>query len=99
MHHGKKVVSDPALSPEKKKFANQIFGNLLQTFSGMTQAISAKLKQIFREPESKNEVKEPVRRSIRELLARNRAVADAANAARRTEQNPARKKKQQNIER
>ena len=98
MHHGKKVVSDPALSPEKKKFANQIFGNLLQTFSGMTQAISAKLKQIFREPERKNEAKEPIRRSIRELLARNRVEADAANAARRAEQDQTRKKKQQNIE-
>ena len=70
----------------------------MQTFSGMTQAISAKLKQIFREPERKNEVKEPIRRSIRELLARNRAEADAANAARRAEQDQTRKKKQQDIE-
>ena len=99
MHHGKKVVSDPALSPEKKKFANQIFGNLLQTFSGMTQAISAKLKQIFREPERKNEAKEPIRRSIRELLARNKMEADAANAARRAEQEQTQKKKQQNMDR
>ena len=99
MHHGKKVVGDPALSPEKKKFANQIFGNLLQTFSGMTQAISTKLKQIFREPERKDEVKEPIRRSIRELLARNKVEADAHNSARRAEQDPARKKKQQNMDR
>jgi len=99
MHHGKKVVSDPALSPERKKFANQIFGNLLQTFSGMTQAISTKLKQIFREPERKNEAKEPIRRSIRELLARNKVEADAANEARKAEQDQARKKKQQNMDR
>ncbi|MBR5995223.1 MAG: serine/arginine repetitive matrix protein 2 [Eubacteriaceae bacterium] len=99
MHHGKKVVGDPALSPEKKKFANQIFGNLLQTFSGMTQAISTKLKQIFREPERKDEAKEPIRRSIRELLARNKAEVDAANAARRAEQDQTRKKKQQNMDR
>jgi hypothetical protein len=99
MHHGKNVVGDPALSPEKKKFANQIFGNLLQTFSGMTQAISAKLKQIFREPERKDEAKEPIRRSIRELLARNKVDADALNSARRAEQDPARKKKQQNMDR
>ena len=99
MHQGKKVVSDPALSPERKKFANQVFGNLLQTFSGMTQAISAKLRQIFREPERKNEAKEPIRRSIMELLARNKTEADTANAARRAEQDPARKKKQKNIER
>ena len=99
MHHGKKVVGDPALSPEKKKFANQIFGNLLQTFSGMTQAISTKLKQIFREPERKDEAKEPIRRSIRELLARNKVEADAANAARRAEQDQTRKKKQQNMDR
>ena len=99
MHHGKKVVSDPALSPEKKKFANQIFGNLLQTFSGMTQAISAKLKQIFREPEKKEQAKEPIRRSIRELLAKNRVEADAINAARRAEQDQQKKKKQQNRDR
>lgn len=36
MHHGKKVVGDPALSPEKRKFVNQIFGNLLQTFSAVS---------------------------------------------------------------
>ena len=99
MHHGKKVVSDPALSPEKKKFANQIFGNLLQTFSGMTQAISAKLKQIFREPEKKEQAKEPIRRSIRELLAKNRVEANAINAARRAEQDQQKKKKQQNRDR
>ena len=99
MHHGKKVVSDPALSPEKKRFADQIFGNLLQTFSGMTKAISTKLKQIFREPERKDKAKEPIRRSIRELLARNRVEADAANAVRRAEQDQARKKKQQNRDR
>lgn len=99
MHHGKKVVNDPALSPEKKKFANQIFGNLLQTFSGMTQAISSKLKQIFREPERKDEAKEPIRRSIRDLLARNKVEADAANEARRAEQDQTRKKKQQNRDR
>ncbi len=99
MRHGKNVVGDPALSPEKKKFANQIFGNLLQTFSGMTQAISTKLKQIFRDPERKNESKEPIRRSIRELLARNKDEADAANAARRAEQDQTRKKKQQNRDR
>ena len=99
MHHGKKVVSDPVLSSEKKKFANQIFGNLLQTFSGMTQAISAKLKQIFREPERKNEAKEPIRRSVRELLARNRIEADAMNAARRAEQDQQKKKNHQNRDR
>ena len=99
MYHGKKVVNDPALSPEKKKFANQIFGNLLQTFSGITQAISTKLKQIFREPERKNEAKEPIRRSIRELLARNKVEADAANEARKAEQDQTRKKKQQNMDR
>ena len=99
LHQGKKVVNDPALSPKGKEFANKIFGNLLQAFSGMTQAISAKLKQIFREPERKNEAKEPIRRSIQELLARNKAEADAANEARRVEQDLARKKKQQNMDR
>ena len=57
------------------------------------------LHSIFREPERKNEAKEPIRRSIRELLARNKVEADAANSARRAEQDQTRKKKQQNMDR
>ena len=99
LHQGKKVVNDPALSPKGRQFANQIFGNLLQAFSGMTQAISSKLKQLFHEPERKDEAKEPIRRSIREALARNQKKADAYNAARAADPDQQRKKKNRNMER
>ena len=93
------MVNDPALSPKGRQFANQIFGNLLQAFSGMTQAISSKLKQLFHEPERKDEAKEPIRRSIREALARNQKKADAYNAARAADPDQQRKKKNRNMER
>ncbi len=82
LHHGKKVINDPALSPKGKGFASQIFGDLLQAFSGMTQAIRSRLKQLFHEPDRKNEAKKPIRRSIRKALAGNQKKADAYNTAR-----------------
>ena len=42
----------------------------------------------------KEEIKKPIRQSVRELLARNRVKAEAANAARLTGQGKAEKKKQ-----
>ena len=80
-------------------FLNQIFGNLLQAFSGMTQAISSKLKQLFHEPDRKDEAKEPIRKSIREALARNQKKVDAYNAARAADPERQRKKKNRNMER
>jgi hypothetical protein len=65
----------------------------------MTKHISDRLAAIFHSTEKKEEIQEPIKRSIRELLARNRVEADAANAARRAEQDQARKKKQQNRDR
>ena len=58
-----------------------------------------KLAAIFLSPEKKDETQQPIKRSIRELLARNKVEADAANAARRAEQDQAKKKKQQNRDR
>ena len=79
--------------------AGKIFTNLMDRFKGMTKHISDRLSAIFHSPEKKEEIQQPIKRSIRELLARNRVEADAANAARRAEQDQARKKKQQNRDR
>ena len=77
----------------------KFFTNLMERFKGMTKHISDRLAAIFHSPEKKEEIQQPIKRSIRELLARNRVEADAANAARRAEQDQARKKKQQNRDR
>ena len=92
------VLNDPHLTESGRKFAGNIFANLMDRFKGMTRNISDKLAAIFGSPEKREEIQQPIRRSVRELLARNRTEADASNAARRAEQDPARKKKQQNIE-
>jgi len=91
----KTILGDPEISENEKKFAGHIFTNLMDRFRGMTKHISDRLAAIFRSPEKKEEIQKPIRRSVRELLAKNRAEADAHNAARKAGQDPARKKKQQ----
>ena len=93
------VLNDPHLTENGRKFAGGIFTDLMDRFKGMTRHISDKLAAIFRSPEKKEEIQQPIRRSIRELLARNRVEADAMNAARRAEQDQQKKKKQQNRDR
>ena len=95
--HRNAILSNPAYSENAKKFAGNIFKNLMDRFKGMTRHISERLAAIFRSPEKKEEIQQPIRRSIRELLARNRAEADAANAERQARQDRTRKKKQQDI--
>ncbi len=88
------VLSDSSLSENTKKFAGSIFINLMDRFRGMTQHISDKLTAIFRSPEKKEEIQRPIRRSVRELLAKNRIGADTEGAARRVARDTAKKKKQ-----
>ena len=95
----KEVLSDSRLNENGRQFAGKIFTNLMDRFKGMTKHISDRLAAIFHSPEKKEEIQQPIKRSIRELLARNRVEADAANAARRAEQDQGRKKKQQNRDR
>ena len=95
----KEVLSDSQLNENGRQFAGKIFTNLMDRFKGMTKHISDRLAAIFHSPKKKEEIQQPIKRSIRELLARNRVEADAANAARRAEQDQARKKKQQNRDR
>lgn len=93
------VLNDPHLIENGKKFAGSIFTDLMDRFKGLTRHISDKLAAIFHSPEKKEEIQQPIRRSVRELLARNRVEADAMNAARRAEQDQQKKKKQQNRDR
>lgn len=93
------VLRNPAYSENTKKFAGGLFSDLMTRFRGMTQHISDRLTAVFHSPEKKAEIQQPIRKSVRELLARNRIEADANNAARQAGQDPARKKKQQNRDR
>jgi len=93
------VLRNPAYSENTKKFAGGLFSDLMARFRGMTQHISDRLTAVFRSPEKKDEIQQPIRKSVRELLARNRIEADASNAARQAGKDPARKKKQQNRDR
>jgi len=95
----KEVLSDSRLNENGRQFAGKIFTNLMDRFKGMTKHISDRLVAIFHSPDKKEEIQQPIKRSIRELLARNRVEADAANAARRAEQDQSQKKKQQNRDR
>ena len=97
--HRKAVLSNPAYSENTKKFAGGLFSDLMDRFKGMTKHISDRLAAILHSSEKKEEIQQPIKRSIRELLARNKVEADAANAARQAEQDWARKKKQQNRDR
>ena len=93
------VLRNPAYSENTKKFAGGLFSDLMARFRGMTQHISDRLTAVFRSPEKKAEIQQPIRKSVRELLIRNRIEADASNAARQAGKDPARKKKQQNRDR
>ena len=95
----KEVLSDSRLNENGRQFAGKIFTNLMDRFKGMTKHISDRLVAIFHSPDKKEEIQQPIKRSIRELLARNRVEADAANAARRAEQDQSQQKKQQNRDR
>ena len=88
------ILSDPTVSVDAKKFTRKVFSDLMIRFKGMTQHISNRLAALFHSPEKKEEIKKPIRQSVRELLARNRVKAEAVNAARLTGQGKAEKKNQ-----
>jgi hypothetical protein len=70
----------------------------MNVFKGMTQYISDKMAFIFRTPEKKAVIKEPIKESIRDRLARNKIRADEANR-RRWEQQGLPQRRQSNRER
>lgn len=61
--------------------------------------ISDRISAILKSPEKKAVIKEPIKESIRDRLARSQKKADELNARRREEQGLPSKRKQQNIER
>ena len=76
------VLSNPRLSESGRKFAGRIFEDVMDKFKGMTDQITKKLIAIFHAPTKKEEIKPPIRESIRDRLARGRKEADAYNSQR-----------------
>ena len=93
------VLNDASLSDRERNFAGRIFAGLMNRFRGMTQYISDRISAILKSPEKKAVIKEPIKESIRDRLARSQKKADELNARRREEQGLPPKRKQQNIER
>lgn len=96
--HRRIILNNAELSDRERNFAHRIFAGLMNRFKGMTRYISERMAAIFRSPEKKAEIKEPIKESIRDRLARNQKRADELNARRREERGVPPKRKQQNIE-
>ena len=96
--HRRIILNNTELSDRERSFAHRIFAGLMNRFKGMTRHISERMAAIFRSPEKKAEIKEPIKESIRDRLARNQKRADELNARRRAERGEPPKRKQQNID-
>lgn len=92
------VLNNVGLSDSERNFAYRIFAGLMNRFKGMTWHISERMAAIFRSPEKKAEIKEPIKESIRDRLARNQRRADEANARRRVERGLPPRRRQQNMD-
>ena len=83
-------------TPDGAQIINSVFSDIMDRFKGMTRYISDRVAAIFRSPQKKAEIKEPIKESIRDRLARNQRRADEANARRRAERGAQSKRKLQN---
>ena len=96
--HRRIILNNAELSDRERNFAHRIHAGLTHRFKGMTRHISERMAAIFRSPEKKAEIKEPIKESIRDRLARNQKRADELNARRWVERGVSPRRKQQNIE-
>ena len=96
--HRRIILNDVTLSDREYNLADRIFRGLMNRFKGMTQYISDKIAVILRSPERKTEIKEPIKESIRDRLARSQKRADELNARRRAGRGALPKRRQQDIE-
>ena len=85
-------------TPDAARTIEAVFSNIMDRFKGMTQHISERLASIFRSPKKRSEIKEPIKESIRDRLARSQKRADDLNARRRAERGTPPKRKQQNMD-
>lgn len=85
-------------TPDTARTIDTVFSAVMNRFKGMTQHISERLASIFRSPKKKAEIKEPIKESIRDRLAKSQKRADELNAQRRAGSSMLPKRKQQNME-
>ena len=87
------LTSERSRQPQKvKNIISQTLDILMKKFRGLTEHITMRLNEIFRDPVRKESLKEPIRRSVREQLEKNRMIADDYNKRKRREQGPPLKK-------
>ena len=92
------VLNNAELYDKEYNLADRIFRGLMNRFKGMTHYITNKLAVILRSPERKAEIKEPIKESIRDRLARSQKQADELNARRRAGRSMPPKRRQQDME-
>ena len=92
------VLNNAELSDKEYNLADRIFRGLMNRFKGMTHYITNKLAVILRSPERKAEIKEPIKESIRDRLARSQKQADELNARRRAGRSMPPKRRRQDME-
>ena len=85
-------------TPDAAQTIEAVFSEVMNRFKGMTQHISERLASIFHSPKKKSEIKEPIKESIRDRLARSQRRADEANARRQAERGRLPKRRQQNMD-
>ena len=92
------VLNNAELSDKEYNLVDRIFRGLMNRFKGMTHYITNKLAVILRSPERKAEIKEPIKESIRDRLARSQKQADELNARRRAGRSMPPKRRRQDME-
>lgn len=87
------ILNGYSFKPDTALVIEIVFSQIMNQFKGMTQHISDRLAAVFRTPETKREIKKPVKESIRSRLARGKIEADARNAARQARRKQINKEK------
>ena len=71
------ILNRYIFTPNNVRLIESVFSSVMERFKGMTRHISDKLAKMFRASEVKKEIKEPIKRSVREILAESQRRADA----------------------
>ena len=85
-------------TPDAVRMIEAVFSDIMERFKGMTQHITDRVAAIFRSQQKKAEIKEPIKESIRDRLARNQNRADKLNARRRAGRGIPPRRGQQNMD-
>ena len=79
------VLNDSRLGEAAKKYLAGVFSDMMCKFRGLSQHISERLKAIFCDPQKKEELQMPIKKSIKLLLAKNRKTGNKNNSKQRRE--------------